>query len=216
MHRHPAAFTLTALAFWQGAGYTKSEKRKRTCGEEIARMEKNRRAFGVTARGETVESWTLENEFLTAEVLTYGASLRRRYGHGAHADAGSGDVSGDLAGLSPHGVGAAGGGNALRLPRRQACRAGHQRPGGAERTVRCTSPAVPYVLSRSSRRTRYTTRTSPSRCCGKAKYTATARCTPFQNSNTSPSQSICEGAYRFGYKRQPLALPGAKIAYAEG
>ena len=27
--------------------------------------------FGITALGETVESWTLENEFLTAEVLTY-------------------------------------------------------------------------------------------------------------------------------------------------
>lgn len=40
-------------------------------------MEKNCRAFGVTALGEAVESWTLENEFLTAEVLTYGASLRR-------------------------------------------------------------------------------------------------------------------------------------------
>ena len=40
-------------------------------------MEKNCRAFGVTASGEAVESWTLENEFLTAEVLTYGASLRR-------------------------------------------------------------------------------------------------------------------------------------------
>lgn len=33
--------------------------------------------FGITALGETVESWTLENEFLTAEVLTYGAALRR-------------------------------------------------------------------------------------------------------------------------------------------
>ena len=33
--------------------------------------------FGITALGETVESWTLENEFLTAEVLTYGATLRR-------------------------------------------------------------------------------------------------------------------------------------------
>ena len=26
--------------------------------------------FGITALGETVESWTLKNEFLTAEVLT--------------------------------------------------------------------------------------------------------------------------------------------------
>ena len=33
--------------------------------------------FGITALGETVESWTLKNEFLTAEVLTYGATLRR-------------------------------------------------------------------------------------------------------------------------------------------
>lgn len=33
--------------------------------------------FGITALGETVESWTLKNEFLTAEVLTYGAALRR-------------------------------------------------------------------------------------------------------------------------------------------
>ena len=33
--------------------------------------------FGITTLGETVESWTLENEFLTAEVLTYGATLRR-------------------------------------------------------------------------------------------------------------------------------------------
>ena len=40
-------------------------------------MEKNCREFGITALGEAVESWTLENEFLTAEVLTYGASLRR-------------------------------------------------------------------------------------------------------------------------------------------
>ena len=40
-------------------------------------MEKICRDFGVTASGEVVESWTLQNEFLTAEVLTYGASLRR-------------------------------------------------------------------------------------------------------------------------------------------
>ena len=33
--------------------------------------------FGITALGETVESWTLKNELLTAEVLTYGATLRR-------------------------------------------------------------------------------------------------------------------------------------------
>ena len=40
-------------------------------------MEKNYRGFGVAASGEPVESWTLENEFLTAEVLTCGAALRR-------------------------------------------------------------------------------------------------------------------------------------------
>ena len=34
-------------------------------------------AFGTTALGETVEIWTLKNEFLTAEVLAYGAALRR-------------------------------------------------------------------------------------------------------------------------------------------
>ena len=33
--------------------------------------------FGITALGETVESWTLKNELLTAEVLTYGTTLRR-------------------------------------------------------------------------------------------------------------------------------------------
>lgn len=49
-------------------------------------MEKNCRAFGVTARGEAVESWTLENEFLTAEVLTYGASLRIEYEAESNAD----------------------------------------------------------------------------------------------------------------------------------
>ena len=59
--------------------------------------------FGITALGETVESWTLKNELLTAEVLTYGA----------HPDAGGGDVSGDLAGLPAHRTGAAGGRNAL-------------------------------------------------------------------------------------------------------
>ena len=40
-------------------------------------MEKTCRAFGVTTGGEPAESWTLKNEFLTAEVLTYGAALRR-------------------------------------------------------------------------------------------------------------------------------------------
>ena len=54
-------------------------------------------------------------------------------------------------------------------------------------------PAAPCVLSRSSRRTRYTTRTFPSRCCGGAKYTGTARYTPFQNNNTSPAQIHCSG-----------------------
>ena len=33
--------------------------------------------FGITALSETVEVWMLKNEFLTAEVLTYGAALRR-------------------------------------------------------------------------------------------------------------------------------------------
>lgn len=66
-----------ALAFWQNADYTKGEKLKRTCGEEAAQMREMCQTFGITALGETVESWTLENEFLTAEVLTYGATLRR-------------------------------------------------------------------------------------------------------------------------------------------
>ena len=44
-------------------------------------MEKTCRAFGVTMGGEAVEVWTLKNDFLTAEVLTYGAALRRlRFG----------------------------------------------------------------------------------------------------------------------------------------
>ncbi len=43
----------------------------------MARMEKICREFGVTTGGEAVEAWTLENEFLTAEVLTYGAAMRR-------------------------------------------------------------------------------------------------------------------------------------------
>ena len=36
-----------------------------------------RRPFGVTAESETVWAYVLQNEFLTAEVLTWGASLRR-------------------------------------------------------------------------------------------------------------------------------------------
>ena len=40
-------------------------------------METICRAFGVTAAGETVAAWTLKNEYLTAEVLTYGAALRQ-------------------------------------------------------------------------------------------------------------------------------------------
>ena len=35
------------------------------------------RPFGVTADGGAAEAWTLRNEYLTAEVLTYGATLRR-------------------------------------------------------------------------------------------------------------------------------------------
>ncbi len=40
-------------------------------------MEKTSKAFGVATSGEPAEVWTLKNEFLTAEVLTYGAALRR-------------------------------------------------------------------------------------------------------------------------------------------
>ena len=68
---------IEALAFWQNADYTKGEKPKRTYGEEAAQMREMCQTFGITALGETVESWTLKNEFLTAEVLTYGAALRR-------------------------------------------------------------------------------------------------------------------------------------------
>ncbi len=39
--------------------------------------ETSRRAFGVTADGKAVEIWTLKNEYLTAEVITYGAALRQ-------------------------------------------------------------------------------------------------------------------------------------------
>ena len=63
-----------ALAFWQNADYTKGEKLKRTCGEEAAQMREICQTFGITALGETVESWTLENEFLTCLLYTSDAA----------------------------------------------------------------------------------------------------------------------------------------------
>ena len=36
--------------------------------------------FGITALSKTVEVWMLKNEFLTAEVLTYGVALRLVFG----------------------------------------------------------------------------------------------------------------------------------------
>jgi len=66
-----------ALAFRQNADYTKGKDWKRICGEERVRMEKMCREFGATTSGELTAVWTLKNECLTAEVITYGAALRR-------------------------------------------------------------------------------------------------------------------------------------------